>query len=93
LSSDRCRRIAFASDVATRCFEVSAKVNGVEFNELSFAFELSHDWSNFDFDSAFKDIAMNFMEFSTGQTRSDALEVGENNPRFGDGLVDGESVV
>jgi hypothetical protein len=54
---------------------------------------LSHDGPNFDFDSTFEDIAMNFMEFSTGQTRSDALEVGENNPRFGDGLVDGESVV
>jgi hypothetical protein len=93
LGSDRGRCIALAADVATRGFEVSTKVHGVEFNELSFAFELSHDGSNFDLDSTFEDIAMNFMEFSTGQTRSDALEVGENNPRFGDGLVDGESVV
>jgi hypothetical protein len=54
---------------------------------------LSNDRPNLDFDAAFEDIAMNFMEFSTGQTRGDALEVGQNDPRFGDGLIDGESVV
>jgi hypothetical protein len=93
LSGDRCRRIAFASDVATRCFEVSTKVHGIEFNELSFALELSDDRPNFDFDSALEDIAMNFMEFGACQTRSDALEIGENNPRFSDGLIDGEGVI
>jgi hypothetical protein len=72
---------------------VSAKVHRVEFNELSFTFELGDDWPNLDFDSTFEDIAMNFMEFGTSQTWSNALEVSENNPRFGDGLVDGESVV
>jgi hypothetical protein len=54
---------------------------------------LGDDWPNLDFDSTFEDIAMNFMEFGTSQTWSNALEVSENNPRFGDGLVDGESVV
>jgi hypothetical protein len=36
---------------------------------------------------------MNFMEFGACQTRRDALEVGENNPRFSDGLIDGEGVI
>ena len=44
---------------------MSAKVHVVEFNELGFTLELSNDRPNLDFDAAFEDIAMNFMEFST----------------------------